>query len=627
MEAVYEGKCMAEYSLSIKVNFIVCGLRHLPTSVTKSLAEVAWRFSDRGVVAFDLAGPEKGFSSKHHKEAFDLLRQKSVNITLHSGEAAGWESVQDSIQWCGAHRLGHGVTLNQNPRLVQLVADRGIAVEACITSNLQTKAILKVTDHPFRKYFDSGIIVVPCTDNPKVSRITLSSEYVLLQENFDLSVEEIVRLIDYGFSASFLSYSEKRRLRAEVLKTCFLTLQNKGFTVAGIINQTSYYDLIGVDLKSITSPKPNYWDSGRVNPAFTLEICKQLPKSDLHLNLDASYDSSLLFRFLNTPEKKEELYNNYGFTFSNEEELLVHLRKDRQVGKLILQTLLQTEEDLLLALSNIFTNADVENVRYIELAVRPETFTKKGLNSEEVLGIVLNNVALLNSQYCGRVMAGVLIYVSTRHDDPVTFYQMAQLAVKHRDRVVGFGVYGSQDIPSIKYFVRTFDYLKANHVNVTFVCGTTGYQSIIEALSIGGARRLSNAFTIHKHPRLWDYLANHTIPIEISFTPALLKSVEEASSYINPVGFFLDKNIPLHICSFRALFNKTSRSQQLLDIISECKLSAASVLKLLSFGFLHTFQRQSERRKLFSAFKCEVEDTLKRNNFSHLYKAHYFLTK
>eukprot|EP01126_Amoeba_proteus_P025416 TRINITY_DN2537_c0_g1_i10.p1 TRINITY_DN2537_c0_g1~~TRINITY_DN2537_c0_g1_i10.p1 ORF type:complete len:454 (-),score=79.61 TRINITY_DN2537_c0_g1_i10:1153-2514(-) len=251
MEAVYEGKCMAEYSLSIKVNFIVCGLRHLPTSVTKSLAEVAWRFSDRGVVAFDLAGPEKGFSSKHHKEAFDLLRQKSVNITLHSGEAAGWESVQDSIQWCGAHRLGHGVTLNQNPRLVQLVADRGIAVEACITSNLQTKAILKVTDHPFRKYFDSGIIVVPCTDNPKVSRITLSSEYVLLQENFDLSVEEIVRLIDYGFSASFLSYSEKRRLRAEVLKTCFLTLQNKGFTVAGIINQTSYYDLIGVDLKSV----------------------------------------------------------------------------------------------------------------------------------------------------------------------------------------------------------------------------------------------------------------------------------------------------------------------------------------------------------------------------------------
>jgi adenosine deaminase len=110
MEAAYEGKCMAEYNLSVKVNFIVCGLRHLPASVTKSLAEIAWRFSDRGyvssghqesptwnsgnifvnfligdfrVVAFDLAGPEKGFSSKVHKEAFDLLRRKSVNLTLH----------------------------------------------------------------------------------------------------------------------------------------------------------------------------------------------------------------------------------------------------------------------------------------------------------------------------------------------------------------------------------------------------------------------------------------------------------------------------------------------------------------------------------------------------------------
>lgn len=93
---------MAEYHLSIKVNVIICGLRHLPASVTKSLAEIAWRFSDRGcvgafvfcyllrmplisysVVAFDLAGPEKGFSSKLHKEAFDLLRRKSVNLTLH----------------------------------------------------------------------------------------------------------------------------------------------------------------------------------------------------------------------------------------------------------------------------------------------------------------------------------------------------------------------------------------------------------------------------------------------------------------------------------------------------------------------------------------------------------------
>lgn len=69
----------------------------------------------------------------------------------------------------------------------------------------------------------------------------------------------------------------------------------------------------------------------------------------------------------------------------------------------------------------------------------------------------------------------------------------------------------------MKYYLRTFDYLKANNMKVSITCGIDGFESIIAALSVGGARRISGAFNIHKHPRLWDYLANHGIPIEIRY--------------------------------------------------------------------------------------------------------------
>jgi adenosine deaminase len=133
MEAVIEGKVSAELKLGIIPRIIVSGMRQLPSSITTQLAEIAWRYRDSGVVGFDLAGPEDGFSSKLHKEAFQLVHENLLNCTLHSGEAASWESVSDSIQYCGAQRIGHGVRLIENKHLTQYVADRRIAIEICLT--------------------------------------------------------------------------------------------------------------------------------------------------------------------------------------------------------------------------------------------------------------------------------------------------------------------------------------------------------------------------------------------------------------------------------------------------------------------------------------------------------------
>lgn len=77
---------------------------------------------------------------------------------MHSGEAASWVSVQDSIRFCGAQRIGHGVRMRENPDLVEFVASSRIPIEVCLTSNVQTKCIAGWKDHPIRQFFDSGVV-------------------------------------------------------------------------------------------------------------------------------------------------------------------------------------------------------------------------------------------------------------------------------------------------------------------------------------------------------------------------------------------------------------------------------------------------------------------------------------
>eukprot|EP00727_Mastigamoeba_balamuthi_P007369 m51a1_g3252 adenosine deaminase, putative (283) ;mRNA; r:156363-161587 len=169
MEAVCEGLTLARLRFPIMCQIIVCAMRQLPSRETQNIAEIAWRYRHKGVCGFDLAGPEHGFSSKLHKSAFEIVRKKCINCTVHSGEAAGWESIRDAIRYCGANRIGHGVQLTGNQALMDFVVSHRIAIECCPTSNVHTKAVQRIEDHPIRRFFDAGVVVVPCTDNTTVS--------------------------------------------------------------------------------------------------------------------------------------------------------------------------------------------------------------------------------------------------------------------------------------------------------------------------------------------------------------------------------------------------------------------------------------------------------------------------
>eukprot|EP00005_Dracoamoeba_jomungandri_P005902 CAMPEP_0174262382 /NCGR_PEP_ID=MMETSP0439-20130205/12941_1 /TAXON_ID=0 /ORGANISM="Stereomyxa ramosa, Strain Chinc5" /LENGTH=743 /DNA_ID=CAMNT_0015347079 /DNA_START=173 /DNA_END=2401 /DNA_ORIENTATION=- len=617
MEAICEGKTLAEYRLPICANIIVCGMRHLDPSDSKKLAEIAWRYKDKGVVGFDLAGPENGFRSKAHKEAFDIIHKNHINCTLHAGEAAGPESIQDSIRWCGAHRIGHGVALKDDDDLLNFVVDHRIPIETCITSNLHTKAIKSLKDHPMRKFFDSHVPVVPCTDNKTVSNITLSEEYLKYCEVCDFTVEEVVRMIDYGFNAAFIGQSQKQRLRAEVLSDCVKILSEEGYDVSKITNKKVYWDRLGVDFSAITggNQKQEYWGHHK-NPAITLDMVKSLPKADLHCRIDGSVSISHLWDELT--KASIDLEKSFGLKCNCVEELKNILysgpkTEEKHRAKKIFNSVLQTKEQLERAVVNILDGCIEDNVKYVELMIRPRAHIKQGLSEEEVLKTVIDIIGQNQNKNYPKV--GLAVYASVAYDSPTVFDNTANLAIKYKNNgVCGFGVLGSRELKEseFEFFQYSFDNLKRANMNVVIFSGHTN--NIQCALQGAGANRISGAFQVHQNPSLMDYMGNHGIAVELGLTDMFRIFTSDTETFTgNPIRLFLDNHMPVTICSFKGSTSPKGRSEVLYDVISECNLSPSEYLNLITNGFKYNFQSFNVREKMVQESWKEATNLLKDN--------------
>ncbi|UCD37527.1 MAG: adenosine deaminase [Fidelibacterota bacterium] len=230
IEAVKRGMDRAEIDLGIRVGIIICGIRSISPEVSLRLADLAVQFKHRGVVGFDLAGAEENFPAKHHQEAFFLILKNNINTTLHAGEAFGPDSIHQAIHYCGAHRIGHGTRLLEDQDLMHYVNDHRIALEVCLTSNVHTKSVRSLKEHPFKYYYDQGIRVTLNTDNRLVSDTTLSREYLIAKETFGLTLNDFRDIIINGFKSSFMSHQERR----EVIKSVIEELE-AGFGIKPLI--------------------------------------------------------------------------------------------------------------------------------------------------------------------------------------------------------------------------------------------------------------------------------------------------------------------------------------------------------------------------------------------------------
>jgi adenosine deaminase len=185
---------------------------------------------DKGIpiVSIDLAGEEAGYPPGKFREVYNYAHKHFMQKTVHAGEAYGAESIFQAITECYADRIGHGYYLFNEEKvvdptitdrkkyitdLVSFVADKRTTIEVCLTSNLQTNPEIKnIKDHNFKHMLANRMSVTLCTDNRLVSDTTVSREYQLALDNFEIPVKHLKDIVAYGFKKSFYPglYIEKR---------------------------------------------------------------------------------------------------------------------------------------------------------------------------------------------------------------------------------------------------------------------------------------------------------------------------------------------------------------------------------------------------------------------------------
>ena len=237
VEATLEGykQGMAEAAREgnkIRVESLLCGMRQNNRSQEPAAAVVKYR--NKGVVGFDIAGPEDGFPPSNQLETFEYLRKENAHFTIHAGEAYGLPSIWEAIQICGAERLGHGVRIiddidfsGDKPKLGPLasyVRDRRIPLELCPTSNLQTGAAKTYSEHPIGMLAKLRFRVTLNTDNRLMSRTSMSNEMSECVKSFGWKFADLQRVTVNALKSSFIPFEERLEIIEKVVKPAYAAI-------------------------------------------------------------------------------------------------------------------------------------------------------------------------------------------------------------------------------------------------------------------------------------------------------------------------------------------------------------------------------------------------------------------
>jgi len=237
VNAVLEGLEKGKQDFGVGYGLILCGMRNMKN--TLEIAELAVNFRNKGVVGFDLAGEEGGYPPKKHLEAFQFCQRSNFFITIHAGEAFGKESIWQALQWCGAHRIGHGTRILEDMvtdsegnivslgELAQYILNLRVPIEVCLLSNVHTGAIDKLENHPFIKLYKSKFRVTINTDDRLMSDTTLTKEFVTAIEQFNLNLEDVEKITINSMKSAFINYNERLKYIYSVIKPGYQKVREK----------------------------------------------------------------------------------------------------------------------------------------------------------------------------------------------------------------------------------------------------------------------------------------------------------------------------------------------------------------------------------------------------------------
>lgn len=622
LESAIDGCILAEENLDITPRILCCAMRQMSPEINKEIAEICSRYRHRYVVGFDLAGPECGFPPQKHVAAFRTIRMKSISVTIHAGEAYGPESVDQAIS-CSAQRIGHGTKSVENEKIFNEVINRRIPLEICMSSNVQTKAVKKIEDHPVRKMFDAGVKTCICTDNPTVSGITLTNEYMILIEKFNFTIPELLRVIDFGFKSAFVTQNMRNRLRIEAFIKAFNILEKNGFDLTEVSKMQRYYYKIGLAVPPKFVPPQKH-------PELTLSFIESLPKCDLDCRLLGSVPLELLYKFYQeTPEKDKK-----GILpeFSSFEDLKKYIIEETPSNfnanaKVLSRALLQTESHIREAVKAILAEAYSDNVTYMELTVCPHLHARKELTKEQVVDVMIDEANKFTKADNKNMLVKIVLLANIALLNPIEVQEIAEMCVdymKKGDDVVGF-MTASREISAdhFRYYEPTFKYLRENFVPVTIFSGEKETHSIHCALVQGYARRIAGGFTVTKNENLLNEITSHHIPVLI--TSKSYRSESLIKNWIkSPARLMHDLDVLIGFCTIHHAYINMSRSQELFQFAQSSGFDALDLVRIIEGTFGSMNCNYMTAKKFKREFMEKAIEILKENGYKQFFKMTYF---
>jgi aminodeoxyfutalosine deaminase len=216
MEAIEDARAAAEKELGVTLRWCF----DIPGEAGLESAEVTERLAldlrPDGLVSFGLGGPEIGVPRPQFQPFFDRARAAGLHSVPHAGESTGPETVWDALRHLGAERIGHGTQSVKDPALVDYLGEHGIPLEVCPTSNIATRVVTRMEDHPIRQMVDAGLVVTVNSDDPPMFGTDLNHEYEVVAGLLGLDEAGVAELARNAVRASFLEDGGKTRLLGEI---------------------------------------------------------------------------------------------------------------------------------------------------------------------------------------------------------------------------------------------------------------------------------------------------------------------------------------------------------------------------------------------------------------------------
>jgi aminodeoxyfutalosine deaminase len=215
-EAIEDARVAVERDFGLVLRWIydIPGESGIPAA--EATLDYALNHGTDALVGFGLGGPEVGVPRPQFEPYFTAARAAGLHSVPHAGETTGPETVWHALRLLGAERIGHGTSSAQDPALLAHLARTGIPLEVCPSSNIATRAVERLEEHPIRAFRDAGVTITVNSDDPPMFNTTLNREYEIAADLLDLDEAGVADLARTAVRASFAEDTVKDRILNEI---------------------------------------------------------------------------------------------------------------------------------------------------------------------------------------------------------------------------------------------------------------------------------------------------------------------------------------------------------------------------------------------------------------------------